>query len=298
MKKIMLRRLYWTPVLICSLSIHLSAQSNSGTNSVLDAFAKAAAANPNDSSGADLTMKALNMLTGGVSVSAQDSAAAISSFKKSSGGSGMHYEYSMMMTGKNSTTKDSSNLFFTDGGEGRLEMKIPIPGVQMKRTVSLGHFDQPKFTVLLYPESKTYLLRIIDPSMMSAGQTYQVTKIGTETVLGYSCIHSKLVSTVGSGRFKSTSTIEIWTSTAVPGYSLYKKMSSMQTSQMAMFKALENAGASGIFVKMMVAGKDYSYEQNLIKAEESKFSADLFRIPSGYTQSNGNVISNMMPSAK
>src|SRR6201995_3680393 len=47
------------------------------TNRVLNAFAKAAADNPNDTSASSLTMKALGNLTGGGGVSRADSIAAI-----------------------------------------------------------------------------------------------------------------------------------------------------------------------------------------------------------------------------
>jgi Domain of unknown function (DUF4412) len=272
---------------------------SSATNSVLGAFAKAAAANPNDTSSADLTMKALGLLTGGGGVSPQDSMAAINNYKTASGGNGIHYEYSITISGKKiATTKDSSHIYFTNIGEGRAEMRIPMPGVQMNRMISIGRFNLPKYAIMLYPDSRTYSLNIIDTSLLKSRQTYHVTGIGTETVQGYSCIHSKLVSTSGSGLFKSTSTTDIWTCSSVPGYSLFKKMSSLQTTQTGMISALENAGCGGIFVKFVVSGKNASVEEVLIKAEESKFSEDLFRIPSGYTESKDNMFSHMLPPAK
>jgi Domain of unknown function (DUF4412) len=270
----------------------------SSTNSVLGAFAKAAAANPNDTSAADLTMKALAMLAGGGGVSPQDSVAAINSFKTSNGGSGMHYEYSITTSGKKiATNKDTMLIYFTNAGEGRVDMSIPMPGVKMNRMISIGHLNQPKFTILLYPESKTYSLNIIDTSMMKSGESYQVTKLGTETVQGFSCTHSRITSTTGSGAFKSTMEMEIWTSTEVPGYALYKKMTSLRPSQMRMYTTLENAGCGGLFVKMVVTGNDSYMEQLLIKSGESNLSADLFRVPSGYNESSGNMFSHMMSPA-
>jgi hypothetical protein len=270
------------------------------TNSVLGAFAKAAAANPNDTSSADLTMKALALLAGGGGVSPQDSVAAINSFKTSSGGSGMHYEYLITTSGKKiATNKDTMRIYFTNAGEGRVEMSIPMPGVKMNKMISIGHLNQPKFTILLYPDSKTYSLNIIDTSMLKSRQSYQIIKIGTETVQGFSCIHSRITSTAGSGAFKSTMNMDIWTSTEVPGYALYKKMTNLRPSQMAIYTALENAGCGGLFVKMLVTGNDASTEQVLTKSEEGNLSSDLFRIPSGYTESSGNMFSHMMsPAAK
>lgn len=271
---------------------------SSATHSVLGAFAKAAAENPNDTSSADLTMKALGILAGNGGVSAQDSAKAIESYKTANGGSGIHYEYSMTIRGKNTDARDSSEIYFTKDGEGRSEMRIPIPGVQMNKMIVLGRFNSPKYSIILYPESNTYILNIIDTAMVRDQDKYQITRIGTETVQGYSCTHSKVVSTIGSGMYKSTSTIDIWMSTGVPGSSLFSKMNSIQTSQTGVMKALENAGDRGVFVKMVVTGKDYTVEEDLIKAEETHVSADMFRIPSGYTETSGNMFSHMMPPAK
>jgi hypothetical protein len=270
----------------------------SATNTVLGAFAKAAAANPNDTSSADLTMKALGILAGETAVSPRDSADAINSYKTSAGGAGIHYEYSLTTSGKKiATNKDTSCIYFTNGGEGRSEMSIPMPEVKMNQMISIGRINEPKYTVFLYPDSKTYSLRIIDTSMLKRRESYQVTKIGTETVQAYSCMHAKIVSSSGSGVFKSTTTMDIWTSTAVPGYSLYKKMTALRTSEIGMLSAMENAGCSGLFVKLVIAGKDATMEEVLIKAEESKFSADLFRIPAGYTESKQNMIYHMAVSA-
>ncbi len=275
-----------------------SLADSSATHSVLGAFARAAEENPNDTSSADLTMKALGILAGNGGVSAQDSVKAIESFKTSNGGSGMHYEYTTTIRGKNTVNKDSSELYFTNDGEGRSEKRIPMPGVQMNKMIILGRFNAPKYSIILYPESNSYILNIIDTAMSRDREKYQITRIGTETVHGYSCTHSKMVSTIGSGMYKSTSTIDIWTSTGVPGSALYSKFAGIQTSQSGMMKALENAGGTGVFVKMVVAGKDYAVEEDLIKAEEGHFTADMFRIPSGYKESSGNMFSHMMPPAK
>ena len=51
-----------------------SSGDTASTNRVLSAFAKAAADNPNDTSSADLTMKALGNLVGGGGVSKGDAA--------------------------------------------------------------------------------------------------------------------------------------------------------------------------------------------------------------------------------
>ena len=274
-----------------------SPNDTTAIHGVLGAFAKAAAANPNDTSAADLTMKALGIMAGEKQVTAQDSANAIKAYMTATGGSGLHYEYAITMSGKKSISKDSSELYFTNGGEGRSEMRIPMPGVRMDKMINIGHVNQPGYTIMLYPESKTYSLNILDTSLMiKTEETYQVTWIGTETIQGYACVHLRIVTTNGSGRFKYCSTMDVWASKAVPGYTLYKKMTGLQTVKTGMIRALENAGGDGVFVKLVVSGNEYSMEQLLIKAEQKSFPASLFLIPSNYSESKNNMVYHMVPS--
>jgi hypothetical protein len=98
--------------------------------------------------------------------------------------------------------------------------------------------------------------------------------------------------------FKSTSTMQLWTSTGVTGYSSLKRMM-MQNVTPAMVKALDDAGCGGFIVKMSSGeGKSYSMTMLLTKAERQTFPASLFKIPAGYTKSNDNLmLGNMMGAA-
>ncbi|MDP4130195.1 MAG: DUF4412 domain-containing protein [Bacteroidota bacterium] len=266
------------------------------SNSVLGAFAKAAQQNPNDTSAADLTMKALGLLAGGGAVSAADSAAAIKSFTAGAGGSGILYQsITTTISSKAVVSKDTATVYFTNTGSGRSEMRINIPGAMSNKMITIGHAANPKYSVSLYPDTKTYSLNVIDSALINSGiSKYQVTRVGTETVQGYRCVHSKLTSTTGSGVFKSSSTMDLWTSTEVPGYDLYKKLSSVQGYQTQMIQALDRAGCSGYILKMTASGNGYSMNSVLIKAEKKSFPDSLFEIPPGYSQSKGNMFSHMV----
>jgi hypothetical protein len=83
-----------------------------------------------------------------------------------------------------------------------------------------------------------YSLNVIDTSLINNRiEKYQVTKIGNENVHGYNCTHAKLVTTSGSGLFKSSGTMDVWMSVDVPGYSTYKK-EMLQNVTPAMMQAL------------------------------------------------------------
>src|SRR5580692_10905559 len=101
----------------------------SGMGRVLGAFAKTAAENPNDTNQADLLSKSLSRLAGGDGVSAGDSAKAIRGYMTASGGAGIMYQMLMTTTSKRGNTRDTNSTWLTNSGEGRSEMRIPMPGV-------------------------------------------------------------------------------------------------------------------------------------------------------------------------
>lgn len=275
------------------------AIDTSGMSRVLGAFAQAAAANPNDTNAGDVTMKALGLLTGGGGVSAADSAAAIKSFMTASGGSGTLYQSVTTMTSKNGSSKDTSTAWFTNNGYARSEMRINMGAVSTGKIISIQHAANAKYSILLDPDNNSYSLNIIDTALINSGvEHYQVSIIGHETVSGYPATHCKLTSTSGGGMFKSTTTMDLWTSTALPGYSYLKAMMSRQNVKPAMLKALEAAGAEGWMVKMESANKDFTMTMQIVRAEQKTFPASLFEIPPGYTEENQSMMQHMMSGAK
>jgi hypothetical protein len=268
----------------------------SGMSRVLGAFAKTAAENPNDTNQADLLSKSLGRLVGGDGVSAADSAKAIRSYMSASGGSGVMYLTVTTTTSKRGATKDTNTTWLTTAGEGRSEMRIPMPGVVTPKFITIGRASEPTYSVMLDADTKSYSLNIIDTALLNSGiQKYQVTRIGTETVAGYSCIHSKIVSTTGSGLFKSTSTMDLWTSTSVPGYAIYSKLLSFQSSTGGMLGALNKANAGGFLVKMTAGdGKEFSMTMQLMKAQQGSFPASLFEIPGGYSNDGMSTVQKLM----
>ncbi len=280
-----------------------SSGDSSSVNKVLGAFAKAAQDNPNDTSSADLTMKALGNLVGGGGVSAADSAAAIKEYTSATGGAGIYYEYTIdVKTKQNSGSQSVSRMYMTNGGEGRSEMNIAamMGARQSGAMVVIGRASHPTYSITLDDDEKSYSLNVIDTSLINGvDKNCRVTKIGDETVQGYHCIHVRMTTTYGSGMFKSASEEDIWTSVDVPGYAIMKKTMMQQNVTPQLFKALEAAGCAGFVVKMSSGGKNYSMTMQLTKAEKQNFPASLFKIPAGYTESSGNLmLGNMINAAK
>jgi hypothetical protein len=220
------------------------------------------------------------------SISPADSAAAIKSFMTGTGGSGLIYQYHIVYTFKGKNNKDSVvsdtlSTVITDGHNVHSDL-----GMLGTRMQVIGHAGMPRYSVLLYPDTKNFVFNIIDTAAINSGgtTTYQVIKVGNETVLGYNCIHSKMTTTTAGQR--SGITQDIWTCAAVPGYTDLKKMTLNQNVTPKMMQALEQAGCGGAFVKMDMQAKGFSMDMQLIAAERKTFPASMFQIPAGYTQSN------------
>ncbi|HUB62542.1 MAG TPA: DUF4412 domain-containing protein [Puia sp.] len=221
----------------------------------------------------------------GPSISPADSAAAIKAFMTSTGGSGLLYQYRVIYTfkGKNnkdSTSSDTLSTAVTDGHN--ICTDLDLPGTRMQ---VLGHAGMPRYSVRVFPDSKTYVFNIIDTAALKSGggMVYEVARIGNERVLGYSCIHSRL--TIYPAGVKSVGTTEdIWTSVDVPGYADFKRLALNQNVTPKMMEALEQAGCGGSFVKVEMHSKIISMDMQLITAERRNFPASMFQIPQGYTR--------------
>ena len=218
------------------------------------------------------------------SISPADSAAAIKSFMTGTGGSGLQYQYRVIYTfkgrsNKDSTMSDTVSTAITDGHNILSDMGTT--GMKMQ---VLGHAGMPRYSIFLYPASKTYVFNIIDTAAINSGggMTYQVVKVGNETVAGYNCTHSRL--TIYAGGQTAGIAEDIWTSTAVPGYTELKKLMFNQNVTPKMMQALQAAGCDGSFVKMDMQSKTFSMEMLLVTAGRKDFPASMFEIPAGYTQ--------------
>lgn len=216
------------------------------------------------------------------SISPADSAAAIKSFMTGTGGGGLLYQYRISYTfsikKKDSISRDTMSVAFTDGHNARTDM-----GMLGGRMVVLGHAGMPRYSLTLHPDNKTFTFNIIDTAAINAGNglTYQVTRVGNETVQGYNCIHSKMTNVIGG---KTEVAEDIWTSTDVPGYAMLKSLIAIQNVTPKMMQALDQAGCGGMFVKMTMQSTSFSMDMLLIGAGRKTFPDAMFQLPAGYTQ--------------
>jgi Domain of unknown function (DUF4412) len=226
-------------------------------------------------------------------MTAADSAA-VKGFMTASGGSGMLYQYQLKYDikskNKDSVIVDTTTQIISDSHNTHVDMNM----LGMRMTM-LGHDDQHKYSMVLYPESKMYKLNSIDTAKLNADQkklTCTVIRIGNETVAGYSCVHSKLTMVTPNGNKPITITEDLWTSTSVPGYAQLKQLTNTQNITIAMLQALDNAGCGGFPVKMTMQSEAIGMDMILITASRKTFPASTFEIPAGYTPMTGIGVMN------
>jgi hypothetical protein len=226
-----------------------------------------------------------------------DAAAVLKSFMTATGGSGMWYQYQtryeVRIRGTVRTMVDTMSSAISDDRYAHVDM-----GVWGMRFSMLKHVGQPRYTVKLNPQTKSYSLTVIDTAWSNSanGQTFRVVRIGTESVEGYTCVHAKMTVTGADGKVVTTD--DLWTSTAVPEYAQYKREMADEHITVKMMQALEKAGCEGFVVKIVGetpmtgggaaapgGGSQTKFEMTLIKAERRNFPASMFEIPAGYTES-------------
>ena len=278
-------------------------KTTNGTNKALDQVDSAVRIKPKSNKTGEGQSRLPGVFTkaaGGGEISSADSAKAIQAFKNTESGSspGVYYEVTNTVTAKGKAP--ASNLtkrWFTYDGFGRGEMDLAglmlsMMGKQAnsKPIIMLSHANMPAYSVTLDDEAKTYSLDIIDTALINSNQTsYKPTLVGDETIGSYHCKHVKLTA--------KKQEIDLWTSTDVPGYTIYKKLAGAQRASSAngMLGALKQVNADGFVVKMTISNKDVTEVMLLTKAQLQPLQYSFFGIPPGYTESKENgIISNLI----
>lgn len=274
-----------------------NSSGKSDEERVLGGFGKAAQDNPNDTSMSDLLSKGLGNILGGNGVSAEDSAKAISVFK-STGNSGntkcVYFEITnSISTDDGKTSSNTSKEWFTSDGRFRGEINIAgmiagAAGYQMKTkpVVMISRVNMPNYSVTVNDEDKTYSLNVIDQALLDKDEKkYKAYVIGSENVNGYSCKHA-----VVKG---NKMVMDMWLSTDVPGYDIYKKAAASSSAGIDFMSALKAAGIEGFPVKIFI--ENNSASMTLTKATYVGVSNSFFEIPSNYSKAaNNGIITNLM----
>ena len=217
-------------------------------------------------------------------------------------GGDLYYEYKLTTSGKELQMTGSTKMYLSSSGKARVEMLMAknIAGDKPVTFVLLGSYDKPNQSIILDDETKTYSINHINRDSLGIAEKIQssVTKVGEDKILGFNCVHAKIISQKDiGGLLKITDTIDIWKSNEVPMTDQFKKLMYQFESKTGNYmysgetnEQLKKMGCDGFMVKIVIGSKRTHMTQELVKMEHKEFPALMFEIPSGYKEDkNGSL---------
>ena len=217
-------------------------------------------------------------------------------------GDDLYYELTTKSTGRNFSMNGSTKIFVSSKGEVRKEMKMATSSsgkVHSSEIVVIASSNTPDESIVINDAGKTYSKNHIDRNDNNTGEKIQstVTKIGAEKILGYSCVHARIISTVTLGTFTShTDTLDIWKSNEVPMLPIFKQMMDKfePKTETLIYSGkvadqLRQMGCEGFMVKIEVKGKDATTTVMLTKVQQGPIPASMFQIPAGYKEDKSGM---------
>jgi hypothetical protein len=234
-------------------------------------------------------------------VSGSGSGAAGTGGAASSGGD-MFYEYDSHTTSPAMNMNGSSKLWLAADGKMRKETQLTNPAKPDKSSpiVSIGSADKPMEFMVIDDDAKTWSvihMDSADPDNLAIHMTSAVSKLGNEKLLGFDCVHVRIISNKDiGGMIRELDTMDIWKSKDVPVPSVFVPIMERIESGTGFAYAkdvpaqLKQMGCDGFLVKMQIRSKGLFTVMELIKAEKRDLSKSLFAIPAGYKEDkNGGI---------
>ncbi|MEP7252952.1 MAG: DUF4412 domain-containing protein [Ginsengibacter sp.] len=212
-------------------------------------------------------------------------------------GDDYYYELTTNSSGKNISINEVTKMFVSSKGDMRSEMEIHNSASGNKASapiIIIAHADKPGDSFDIDDSAKTYSVNHVDSGDVSSGEKIQstATKIGDEKIMGFNCVHARIISKKTMGSFYSTiDTIDLWKSNDVPQQPAVKKLlaktesgtgNSMYSTETA--GQLQQMGCDGMTVKMIMNSKDVSMTLQLTKVERRDIPGNMFEIPAGYKE--------------
>jgi hypothetical protein len=216
------------------------------------------------------------------------------------GGSGddMYYEYTTTTNSPQGNISMSTKLYLSAGGGARSEMDVDNPAIKKDKSgpmINIATKDKPNQSISLDGDTKTYTVNTLDSGEFSSPYKTEssVSKVGEEKLLGFNCVHARIVSTKAMGSlFKMVDTIDLWRSTEVPVQAAFQKYFDKFESKTGSFMyaagvadQLKQMGCTGFMVGMDMRSKDMMMHMALTKVQKADFPKSMFEVPAGYTES-------------
>jgi len=235
-----------------------------------------------------------------------DAAAPSPSTGVTGSGSDLYYQYDLNGGSRLMKMDGSMKMYLAANGKVRMEMHMGMDvdanGKQLKERlpiILLGNSDNPTETIDLDDSAKTLTRNHVDTAALaSSGMKIQstVTKAGEDNILGFHCVHAKIISSHSIGAFyKQIDTIDLWKSNDVPVQPAFRHWMDQYQARSNGFlyspeidAQLKQMGCEGMFVKMITHSKESAMTMALTKVEKKDLASGLFEIPSGYKEIKDN----------
>jgi hypothetical protein len=170
----------------------------------------------------------------------------------------------------------------------RNEIDIHSPTLQSVsaqpyRMTTLQRFSEPNLIYTVNNERKVYsvvdLKKTNGPTKSFADDTYTVTRLGSDTIAGYTCEKVRLTS-------QNQTETDLCVAKNIAGMEVWIAMME-RTAQIkrGMFTAIKRAGVEGLPIKMVVHRKEENLPimtTEVVRVEEKSLAASLFEVPSTY----------------
>jgi Domain of unknown function (DUF4412) len=217
-------------------------------------------------------------------------------------GDDMYYELTTTSTGKEMSINGVTKMFVSSKGDMRSEMNMVSSFKGNKSSVpiiAIAHSNKPDESIIIDDSAKTYTMNHINSDDLDTKEKMEstVTKVGEEKILGFNCVHAKIISKKSIGNFYSTvDTVDIWRSNDVPMQATVKDLMNQFESRTGNFMyskevsdQLKQMGCVGFMVKMEIRSKNVSMVMQLTKVEHRDLPASMFEIPAGYTEDKSGM---------
>ena len=246
---------------------------------------------------ASIIVSALILMACNGNHSTSGSTADATNNSSSSLGSGddYYYESTLTMAGKDLNMNELMKMYVSAKGDMRTvaDIKTSMNGNKVTAPViMLARADKPTESIDIDDSAKSYTINQIDTGKIGNSEmkiNSTATKIGNETIMGFNCVHARVIANQSMGKFyNSSDTVDIWKSNDVPILpSLKNKLDKMggtglyseETAQQ-----LIDMGCSGMTVKMTSNSDKNKMTVQLTKVERKDFPESLFEIPAGYKE--------------
>ncbi|MBS1975703.1 MAG: DUF4412 domain-containing protein, partial [Bacteroidetes bacterium] len=213
----------------------------------------------------------------------------------------MYYEYKLTTTG-NIQLISSTKMYVSSSGKIRVETSMAknTAGDKPLSFVLIGSSDKPNESILIDDENKTYTVNHFNRDSVASLEKVQsvATKIGEDKILGYNCVHARVISNKNlGGFFKTTDTLDIWRSNDVPMQGRFKSIMNSIEAKTGNFmysaivaEQLKQMGCDGFMVKMAIKSKRTAITEELAKAEHKSLPASMFVVPAEYKEDKNGLL--------